>query len=228
MSDSTNTLLGDVLPLPSQKQFPDCGETPLGLYPIVDSVDWVSKLLPLGVKTIQLRIKNKPDKDLAAEIQQSIAIANTYQARLFINDYWQMAIRYGAYGVHLGQEDLNSANIEKIHQAGLRLGISTYDYDEIARAYALSPSYIACGPIFATFSKDIASAPQGIDQLKRWRRLLSCPLVAIGGITLARVPAILATNVDGIAMISAITQADDPIATTQQLLEMVNHHISRL
>jgi len=200
------------------KKFPDCGPEPLGLYPVIDSVAWLETLLPLGVTTIQLRIKDKTSYALDHEIKAAIALANQYRVRLFINDYWQLAIRYGAYGVHLGQEDLLDANIEQIHQSGLRLGISTHCYYEVARAHAIRPSYIACGPIYPTTTKIMPFNPQGIENLKRWRRTLDYPLVAIGGINLDRMPFVHAAQVDGVALVTAITNAPDPVTVTRQLL----------
>src|SRR5262249_53219508 len=146
-----------------------------------DSCDWLRKLLPLGVKTAQLRIKKLDGKELEDEIASAIELAKKYQCRLFINDYWELAVRFSAYGIHLGQEDLLKADIERIHSAGLRLGVSTHCYSEVARALALRPSYLAIGPIHATTTKEMKFAPQGIEALKRWRRTLRYPLVAIGG-----------------------------------------------
>src|SRR3990167_240876 len=203
--------------------FPDCGDGVLGLYPIVDSVEWVKKLLPLGVKTIQLRIKDKRGSALEKAIQCGIQLAKQYNAKLFINDYWELAIQYNAYGVHLGQEDLASADIQYIREAGLRLGISTHCYYEVARAHAYAPSYIACGPIFHTQSKTMDFSPQGIKNLQRWRRTLNYPLVAIGGINLNNISAVRQTNVDGIAMISAITQAENFVVATKKLLASFCH-----
>ena len=194
----------------------------IGLYPIVDSSDWLEKLLPLGVKTIQLRIKDKQAVDVENEIKRSVALANRYEANLFINDYWALAIRYKATGVHLGQEDLDTADIAKIREAELSLGISTHNDIEIARACKLNPSYIAFGPVFPTTSKVMAHSAQGIAELKRIRhKLINYPLVAIGGINLERLPDVLQTQVDGIALISAITQAEDPIAMTKMLLAKI-------
>jgi len=206
------------------EKFIACGA--LGLYPVVDSIDWIKKLLPLGVKTIQLRIKNKYGIELEKEIKESINIAKKYHAKLFINDYWELAITLGAYGVHLGQEDLNTADINKIRKANLRLGISTHCYYEVARAHAFNPSYIACGPIFPTTSKIMSFAPLGISQLKRWRQTLHYPLVAIGGINIKNINDVLQTSVNGIALISAITQAQDPIDATNKLLSRMNHNVS--
>ena len=206
---------------PLQELPPPFKSCQIGLYPVVDSSHWLEKLLPQGVKCIQLRIKNAPKKALEDEIKRSVLFAKKYGATLFINDYWELALRLGADGVHLGQDDLQDADIEKIHRAGMYLGISTNGYYEIARAHALNPSYIACGPIYPTTSKIISDKPQGIAQLRRWRRLLHYPLVAIGGINFERLPAILQAGVDGVSLISAITEADNPIAATQQFLKQM-------
>jgi hydroxymethylpyrimidine kinase / phosphomethylpyrimidine kinase / thiamine-phosphate diphosphorylase len=190
----------------------------LGLYPVVDSSHWLEKLLPQGVKCIQLRIKNMDQMRLEEEIKRSVFLAKKYAATLFINDYWELAIRFGAEGIHLGQEDLQEADIDKIHLSGLYLGVSTHCYYEVATAHALNPSYIACGPIYSTTSKVMSFQPQGIDQLQRWRRTLQYPLVAIGGINFERLPEILKAGVEGVSLISAITKADNPLTATQQFL----------
>ncbi len=198
--------------------FPDCGATPLGFYPIVDRAKWLEKLLPLGVTTIQLRVKDLTAAALEQEIKTAVALANQYQARLFINDHWLLAIQHDAYGVHLGQEDLSTADIPAIYRAKLRLGISTHSYYELARTHAINPSYIAFGPIYSTTSKQMPFAPQGLAQLKHWRALTDCPLVAIGGIDLPQLPDVLACHVDGVAVISALTKAADPVKKAQEFL----------
>lgn len=204
--------------------FQSCGKKSIGLYPVVDSVDWVKWLLPIGVTSIQLRIKNKHGIELEHEISESIKIAKEYDARLFINDYWEIALKHDAYGVHLGQEDINTADINLIRNAGLRLGISTHNEDEIARAYALKPSYLACGPVYPTTSKIMPHQPLGIHQLKEYQQSLNYPIVAIGGIAMHNIKNVLATSVNGIALISAITKAHDPIHATQQLLKAVSQY----
>lgn len=219
--DNLPTLSAHALTSPTAK-FPDCGSTPLGLYPIVDTTVWLEKLLPLGVTTIQLRIKNKTGSELENEIQSAVALAKQYGVRLFINDYWELAIKHGAYGVHLGQEDLLTADIKAIRSAGLRLGISAHSYYELARAHAFKPSYLGFGPIYPTLSKEMSYTPQGISKLKQWRAILNYPLVAIGGITIERLPDVLAARVDGIAMISAITYAKDPLEKTRKVLQIIN------
>lgn len=193
----------------------------LGLYPVVDSVEWIARLLEAGVRTLQLRIKDKPDEEVEADVVAAIRLGQRFEARLFINDYWQLAIKHRAYGVHLGQEDLDVANLDAIRDAGLRLGLSTHDNMEMERALAARPSYIALGHVFPTNTKKMPSSPQGLEQLAAHIKVLGdYPTVAIGGISIDRVPAVLATGVGSVAVVSAITQAADWRAATAQLLQL--------
>lgn len=193
----------------------------LGLYPVVDSVQWIERLLDAGVRTLQLRIKDQRDEEVEADVVAAIELGRRYNARLFINDYWRLAIKHQAYGVHLGQEDLQSTDLSAIRAAGLRLGVSTHDDMEIDVALAARPSYIALGHVFPTQTKQMPSAPQGLEQLTRHiERLVDYPTVAIGGISLARAPTVMATGVGSIAIVSAITQAADWHLATAQLLEI--------
>jgi thiamine-phosphate pyrophosphorylase len=194
----------------------------LGLYPVVDSVEWIARLLEAGVKTIQLRVKDLPDEEVEPAIIQAIALGQQHQAQLFINDYWRLAVKHRAYGVHLGQEDLDTADLAAIHAAGLRLGVSTHDDAELARAVAVKPSYIALGHIFPTQTKEMPSAPQGLQELERHIKQLdgSFPTVAIGGISIDKAPSVLATGVGSIAVVSAITQAADWRKATAELLAL--------
>lgn len=202
-------------------QFPRLGQEP-GLYPVVDSYEWIEKLLKLGIKTLQLRIKDPDAPQLETAIKQSIQLAEQYSAQLFINDHWQLAIKHNAYGVHLGQEDLTEANLHAIQQAGLRLGISTHSYTELLIAHVYKPSYIALGHIFPTQTKAMPSKPQGLQRLRLYVALLApttIPTVAIGGISLERVAPVTATGVNGIALVSAITAANDVEQAVRQLLK---------
>ncbi|MBU2862441.1 thiamine phosphate synthase [Reinekea forsetii] len=194
-----------------------------GLYPIVDSSAWIAKLASWGVRTVQLRLKNRNATDIEAEVIKSVAIAKQHQLQLFINDYWQLAIKHNAYGVHLGQEDLQSADIEKIHSAGLRLGISTHGDYEFLIAKQLRPSYYAVGAIFPTKTKDMSGKIQGIERLKRYCFLAQeTPVVAIGGITQQNIIQVLSAQPNFIAMVSAITEAKDPECVTKELLKTLS------
>jgi hydroxymethylpyrimidine kinase/phosphomethylpyrimidine kinase/thiamine-phosphate diphosphorylase len=190
----------------------------LGVYAVVDSAAWVRRVLDSGIRTVQLRIKDPATPDLAAQIQEAITVARgTPGAQLFINDHWQLAVECGAYGVHLGQEDLGRVDLGALRRAGVRLGLSTHSYWEVCRAWGLRPSYIACGPIFATASKDMPWVPQGLDNLRYWAQLLPTPVVGIGGLGLPHMAAVAATGAASAAVISAITQADDPQAACRVL-----------
>lgn len=214
-------VLSRAAPQPAPAVFPDCGGE-LGLYPVVDSSDWIERLLPLGISTIQLRVKDKSEDVIETEIKRAVALSRRFNTRLFINDYWRLAIRHGAYGVHLGQEDLDSADIEAIRNAGLRLGISNHSYYEIARAHGIRPSYMALGPIFPTTTKVMKFSEQGLAQLHQWANLLKgvYTLTAIGGINRERAPAVLETGVGSCAMVTAITLAKDVEGEVEQLLQL--------
>ena len=196
---------------------------PLGLYPVVDRAHWLSRLLPLGVKIIQLRIKDLIGDELKNEVKKAVIIARQYDAQLFINDYWEMAIECQAYGVHLGQEDIDSADLLAISRAGLRLGLSSHCFFEVARAKTIKPSYIAFGPVYETQSKDMPWIPQGPQGLRYWRLHLSgFPMVAIGGIHGERFHQVKEAGVDSIAMISAITEHSNPELVTQEYIGAFN------
>jgi len=192
---------------------------PIGLYAVVGSVDWVRRCVELRVDTVQLRVKDMPAPALRRAVAQSVAATEGSGTRLFVNDFWREAIDAGAYGVHLGQEDLTDADLPAIAAAGLRLGVSTHSYYEIARAHAVAPSYVAIGPIYATTTKPMKFAPQGVARLKRWADLLNSryPLTAIGGIDIDRAPGVMATGVGSIAVVRAITEAPNPAEAVASL-----------
>ena len=188
--------------------------SPLGFYPVVPTADWVQRLLGWGVRTVQLRIKaaDHSPREIDAQVQAAIAAGRAVPgAQIFINDHWKLALTHGAYGVHLGQEDMSVADLATLRRAGMRLGLSTHTPGELARAHAVQPSYLAIGPIYPTTLKVMPYAPVGLAQLTRWAPLAApYPVVAIGGISLARLPDVLACGVNGVAVVSAVTLADDP------------------
>jgi len=187
---------------------------PIGFYPVVPTAAWVERLLDWGVRTIQLRIKaaDHTPANIAVEVKAAIDAGKAVPgAQVFINDHWQLALSAGAYGVHLGQEDLDSADIEALRRAGIRLGLSTHTPEELARAKAVQPSYLAIGPIYPTTLKVMPYEPVGLARLALWaKQAAPYPVVAIGGISLDRMPGVLACGVDGVAVVSAVTLAADP------------------
>lgn len=198
----------------------------LGLYPVVDSAEWVARLLALDVKTIQLRIKNITGMALKAEIRRATDIAKEFSARLFINDHWQLAIECGSYGIHLGQEDLcalKPSELQAIHEAGLKLGISSHAYYEVASTLTLlTPSYLALGPIYPTTSKPMPWKNQGLARLKNWVESAPCSVVAIGGINESNIQAVADVGASGIAMISAITEHENPEEICKTLMQALH------
>jgi len=199
---------------------------PIGFYPVVPTAAWVERLLGWGVRTIQLRIKaaDHTAADISAEVMAAIEAGKAVPgAQVFINDHWQQALAAGAYGVHLGQEDLDSADIEALRTAGIRLGLSTHTPAELARAKAVQPSYLAIGPIYPTTLKVMPYAPVGLAQLAQWAKLAApYPVVAIGGISLDRLPGVMACGVDGAAVVSAVTLAADPRLAALDGLKMAH------
>lgn len=203
----------------TQQPFTPLMHADLGLYAIVDSTDWLERVLAAGVRTVQLRIKDGAHPRLSEEIRRSAQAARAANAQLFINDHWALAIEHGAYGVHLGQEDLGQADLDAIRAADLRLGISTHSYWEVCRAWARKPSYIACGPVHATQLKRMPWTPQGDDNLAHWCALLQpgTPLVAIGGMDEQRTQEAARCGAAGVAVVSAITGAAQPEAAIAAL-----------
>jgi thiamine-phosphate pyrophosphorylase len=183
----------------------------LGLYAVLPDAQWVGRMAHAGAPTVQLRFKSDDAAAIRQEVRAAVRAVQGTDALLFINDHWQIAIDEGAYGVHLGQEDMEDAPIEKIRAAGLRLGLSTHGYAEMLRADAVSPSYIALGAVFPTTLKRMQTAPQGTGRLCAYAKLMQhSPLVAIGGIDEARIPVVMQSGVGSIAVVRAITGAEVP------------------
>ncbi|MFK7963948.1 MAG: thiamine phosphate synthase [Burkholderiaceae bacterium] len=180
-------------------------------YPLLDSVERLQSLLPTGIKCVQLRIKNLHGDALLAAVTSAKSLCDSAGCLLVINDHWQAAIEAGCTYVHLGQEDLDTADIAAIRSAGICIGVSTHDDAELNRALSLQADYIALGPVFPTQSKSLHWSAQGLAKVTEWKsRIGSRPLVAIGGITLAHAPDVLAAGADSLAVIGAVTQAPDP------------------
>jgi thiamine-phosphate pyrophosphorylase len=188
-------------------------------YPVVDSVAWVARLALLEVGTIQLRAKGLDDAEALQTVRDASEVIKGTNAKLVINDYWRAAIVARARHLHLGQEDLADADLKAIRNAGLTLGISTHDDEELETALRAKPDYIALGPIFPTTLKSMRFAPQGIPKITEWKkRIGDIPLVAIGGIKLEQAAEIFAAGADSIAVVSDVTQNTDPDARVRAWL----------
>jgi thiamine-phosphate pyrophosphorylase len=179
-------------------------------YPIVPDAGWLRRLVPLGVRTIQLRLKDAPADEVRRQIAESLTVCAAHGADLIVNDFWREAIELGAHFVHLGQEDLAEADVSAIKGAGLRIGISTHSPEELDIALAAGPDYVALGPVYETKLKAMKWAPQGLERVGLWkRRIGDIPLCAIGGITPARAPGVIGAGADSVAVVTDfITHAD--------------------
>ena len=188
-------------------------------YPIFDSVAWLERALPLGVTLVQLRMKDRAPADLRADIRAGLALARRHGAALVVNDHWQLAIDEGADWLHLGQEDLDTADLPAIRRAGLRLGVSTHDHAELDRALALAPDYIALGPVYPTVLKQMKWHQQGLARVSEWKRLVGdIPLCAIGGMSVDRAPGAFAAGADIVAAVTDIILHPDPEARLRDWL----------
>lgn len=188
-------------------------------YLIVDSAAWIERLVPLGVKLVQLRIKEMDEAGLRYEIRAAKDICARYSCQLIVNDYWQLAIEEGCDFVHLGQEDLAAADLAAIRRAGLKLGLSTHDHAELNTALAAKPDYIALGPVYPTILKKMKWPPQGLERVGEWKlRAGALPLVAIGGLNPDRLDGVFAQGADSAAVVTDITLNPDPEGRTRQWL----------
>ncbi|AVC44047.1 bifunctional hydroxymethylpyrimidine kinase/phosphomethylpyrimidine kinase [Francisella tularensis subsp. novicida] len=192
----------------------------IGFYPIIDDASKIPGLANLGIKTIQLRIKSDDNKHIQKHIVEAIEYQNKYGLQLFINDYYDLAIKYKAFGIHLGHEDLlniDKKTLLKIKNTDIALGLSTHDYYELAIALGVNPSYIALGPIYTTTTKKMKFAPQGIDKIHEWSNITDTPLVVIGGIKKKHIQSIADIGVDGIAVVTLIDEISN-----QEIQNIIN------
>lgn len=182
-------------------------------YPIFDSADWLERMLPLGMKLVQLRIKDRPEVEIGREIARAKRLCADADCVLVVNDYWHIAIEEGCDFIHLGQEDLDTADMAAIRAAALKLGVSSHDEAELERALSVQPDYVALGPVYPTILKAMRFGPQGLERIGEWkRRIGDLPLVGIGGITLERAPGVFEAGADIVAAVTDITLNADPEA----------------
>ena len=189
-------------------------------YLIVDSADWIERLVPFGVKLVQLRMKDQPEDVLRAHIRRAKEICANHDCQLIINDYWRVAIEERCDFVHLGQEDLAEADVAAVRAAGLKLGLSTHDETELETALAARPDYVALGPIYPTILKQMKWDPQGLERIRIWKdKVATLPLVAIGGLRPERLDGVFAQGADSAAVVTDITLNTDPEARTREWIE---------
>ena len=189
------------------------------VYPIVDSAAWVRRLLAVGVRLVQLRIKERSDAQLREEIREAKGLCARAGAQLIVNDYWALAVAEGCDFVHPDRGDLDTADVPALRREGVRVGISTHSHEELERALALAPDYVALGPVYPTVLKVMPWAPQGLERITEWkRRVGDIPLVAIGGLTVERLPGVFGAGADVAAVVNDIVGNKDPEARAREWL----------
>lgn len=182
-------------------------------YLIVGDFGLLRRLVPLGVRLVQLRAKDMPPAELRRQIAQARDLCARHGTQLVVNDHWQLALDLGCDAVHLGQEDMDSADLPALRRAGVAFGLSTHDEAELDRALAERPAYVALGPVWPTLLKQMKWAPQGLGRVAEWKRRAGrVPLVGIGGITPDRLPTLFAAGADSAAVVTDIATAPDPEA----------------
>ena len=190
-------------------------------YPIFDRSDWLRRMLPLGVKLVQLRIKDQPDAVVREQVAEAQSLCRDHGAVLVVNDHWQAALDLGCEWVHLGQEDLDEADLPAIRKAGLKLGVSTHDTDELERVLGMAPDYVALGPVYPTILKKMKWHRQGLPKVTEWKaRLGGTPLVGIGGMSVERAPGVLEAGADIVSVVTDITLNADPEARVRDWIEV--------
>ena len=189
-------------------------------YPIFDGLGWLDRTLPLGVKLVQLRIKDASEAELRPVVARAQALCQAHGAVLVVNDHWRVAIETGCDWLHLGQEDLDTADLPAIRRSGLKLGISTHDHAELDRALSLSPDYVALGPVYPTVLKKMKRERQGLERVAEWKRLVGdLPLVAIGGMSVERAAGAFEAGADIVSAVTDVTLHDDPEGRVRQWVE---------
>ncbi len=196
-------------------------------YLIVDDVSWIERMVPLGVRLVQLRIKGRSASEIGRQLRQARAICSVHGAQLIVNDYWRIAIEEGCDFVHLGQEDLDTADLSAIRGVGLKLGVSTHDHNELERVLPLKPDYVALGPIYATRLKVMRFPPQGLARIGEWKRLIGdIPLVAIGGLTVERTNGVFQAGTDIVSVVTDVTLNADPEKRVLEWLAVTREVVS--
>lgn len=195
-------------------------------YPIFDHVDWLNCMLPLGIKLVQLRIKDQSEAEIRTQIRAARELCAQYDCQLIINDYWKLAIEEGCNFIHLGQEDLDAADLDAISKGGLKLGISSHDEAELDRALALKPAYIALGPVYPTILKKMKWHEQGLERVAQWKASLgNIPLVGIGGMNVERAPGVFQAGADIVSVVTDITLNPDPETRVRQWIDVTRPYV---
>ena len=184
-----------------------------------DPVALARILLEAGARILQLRLKDAPSRDFFAAARTIVGLCRARGALMIVNDRADIARLAEADGVHVGQDDLPVAAARAIVGAGRIVGVSTHGVEQARTAEAAGADYIGFGAIYPGGLKNVANA-QGLERLRAVRSAVRIPIVAIGGITEATAPAVLAAGANAVAIISDVARAADPGAKARALIAL--------
>jgi thiamine-phosphate pyrophosphorylase len=187
-----------------------------GFCPIVPDVSWVSRLLPLGLRTLRLEL----DHGAHDAAREAVALGRAWGCQLVLAGNWEAALDARATHVHLSQAELQRADVNALQRAGIQLGVAASTPDELERALHVPLGYVALGPMYTADPAEMLSASQALRHLGDWKALLPCPLVATGDITLERALDVLDAGADALAVGSDVCAHPSPEARTLQWLRL--------
>ncbi len=174
-----------------------------------------------GVTCVQLREKTCSTREFVSEALAVRDLLDRLHVPLVINDRLDVALAAGADGLHLGQTDMPLALARRIAGKSMIIGISAESADDALEAEKEGADYISVSPVFSTPTKTDAASPLGLEGLREIRRRVTKPLVGIGGLNRENVDAVIRSGADGIAVVSAIVCADDPLKASWELKRLI-------
>ncbi len=189
------------------------------LHVIADRASLADAVLRGGAPAVQVRIKELSDAAILAECERIVAAAQEAQAVVIVNDRADIALAAGAHGVHGGADDLPVSVLRRLLGPDALVGGTARDPDTALRHQADGASYVGVGPVYATATKDGLPEPLGPAGVEKVAAAVGIPVIAIAGITAARVPELLDAGAHGVAVVGAVAHAADPAAATAELLE---------
>jgi thiamine-phosphate pyrophosphorylase len=191
----------------------------------------IEKACKAGVKWIQLRIKDKSPEEVLELAKQAKIICDKYDAVLTVNDHTHVAKEINAYGLHLGKEDMSISEARKLTNNAFIIGGTANTIEDIEMHFKAGANYVGVGPFRFTTTKKKLSPVLGLEGYKKIvdecnKRNIMIPLIAIGGIELKDIPAIMQTGVFGIAVSGLIANSDNAEETVKQIFESINPPIT--
>lgn len=196
--------------------------------PQISYAEGIRMALEGGCRWIQLRMKDAPAEEIIACAEEVLPLCRRHGAKFLLDDHVELVRQLGADGVHLGKNDMPVDDARKILGPDIIIGGTANTIEDIVRLHKQGADYIGCGPFRFTTTKKNLSPILGLDGYKsivlKMKELgIDLPIVAIGGITVEDIPAVMGTGVSGIALSGAILGAPDPVEMTARIIETIDN-----